>query len=45
VHIPRRDMAHMAVLLLRDRIGGGHRECLRVEFPGRLVERESVWPL
>lgn len=45
VHIPRRDMAHMAVLLLRDRIEGGHRECLRVEFPGRLVERESVWPL
>lgn len=41
VHIPREDMAHMAVQILHDRILHGHRENLRVEFPCRIVERES----
>ena len=44
VRIPREDMAHMAVALLKDRMAGGHRECLRVELPCRIMHRESVWP-
>ena len=44
VRIPREDMAHMAVALLKDRMAGGHRECLRVELPCRIMYRESVWP-
>ena len=43
VRIPRQDMAHMAVALLKDRMSGGHRECLRVELPCRIMKRESVW--
>lgn len=43
VHIPREDMAHMALQILQDRIQNGHREKLRVEFPGRIVERESCF--
>lgn len=43
VHIPRRDMAHLAVRLLADRIAGGHREQVSVELPCRLVERESCY--
>lgn len=43
VAIPRQDMAHMAVALLKDRMNGGHREYLRVELPCRIVSRESVW--
>ncbi|MCD8332330.1 MAG: LacI family transcriptional regulator [Oscillospiraceae bacterium] len=43
VHIPGRDMAHLAVLLLSDRFRGGHRECVHVELPCRLVERESCF--
>ncbi len=44
VHIPREDMAHMAVQILCDRIARGHREKLRVEFPCRIVERDSCFP-
>ena len=44
VDIPRAHMAHMAVLLLLDRIRGGHREHTRVELPCRIVERESCFP-
>ena len=43
VHIPRADMAHMAVQILQDRIRHGHSEKLRVEFPCRIVERESCF--
>ena len=43
VHIPRGDMAHLAVRLLADRISGGHREQVCVELPCRLVERESCY--
>lgn len=43
VHIPREDMAHMAVQILHDRILHGHREKLRVEFPCRIIERESCF--
>jgi DNA-binding LacI/PurR family transcriptional regulator len=41
INIPREDMAHMAVNVLLDRIGRGHREHVRVEFPCRLVRRLS----
>lgn len=43
VHIPRRDMAHMALQILTDRIRRGHTEKMRVEFPCQIVERESVY--
>lgn len=43
VHIPRDDMAHLAVRLLADRMAGGHREQVSVELPCRLVERDSCY--
>lgn len=43
VHIPRGDMAHLAVRLLADRMAGGHREQVSVELPCRLVERDSCY--
>lgn len=43
VDIPREAMAHMAVEILHDRILHGHTENLRVEFPCRIVERESCY--
>lgn len=42
VHIPKEDMAHLAILTLRDRLEGGHRECLRLELPCHLMVRESA---
>ena len=39
--IPKREMAHYAVLVLLDRIRGGHREHVRIELPGKLIVRES----
>lgn len=45
VHIPREAMAHMAVQVLQDRISHGHTEKLRVEFPCRIVERESCFQI
>lgn len=44
VHIPRTEMAHMAVLILLDRMAGGHREVIRNEFPCRIVRRMSCYP-
>lgn len=44
IHIPRGEMAHMAVLLLLDRIAGGHEEIARIEFPCRIVRRASCYP-
>lgn len=43
VRIPRREMAHLAVLLLLDRIGGGHEEIVRNELPCRIVKRDSCY--
>ena len=43
IHIPRHDMAHMALQVLTDRIRRGHTEKMRVEFPCRIAERESVY--
>lgn len=41
VHIPKEDMVHLAVLTLKDRLQGGHRECIRLELPCHLMVRES----
>ncbi len=45
IHIPREEMAHMAVTLLLDHIHRGHREPVRIEFSGRVVQRESCYIL
>lgn len=45
IRIPRGEMAHMAVLLLLDRIAKGHEEIVRIEFPCRIVQRASCHPL
>ena len=44
IQIPRSEMAHMAVTLLLDRIAKEHREAVRIEFPCRIVERNSCYP-
>ena len=44
IHIPRKEMAHMAVTLLLDRIVKGHTETVRIEFPCRIVNRSSCYP-
>ncbi len=41
INIPRKEMAHMAVQLLKDRIDHGHSEYTRIEFPCRIVQRGS----
>lgn len=41
INVPKRELAHHAVLLLIDRIRGGHRENVRIELPGKLIIRES----
>ncbi len=41
IHIPRDEMAHMAVTLLLDRIDRLHREPVRIEFPCRIIQRDS----
>lgn len=44
IRIPRREMAHMAVMVLMDRIRKGHADVLRIEFSGRLINRDSCRP-
>lgn len=41
IDIPKKEMAHLAVLMLIDRKNGRHRENLRIELPCRLIERDS----
>lgn len=43
VNIPKEDMGHMAVSVLLDRIKHGHNEYLRLEFPCKVIERESCY--
>ncbi len=43
IHIPREEMAHMAVQLLIDRIHRRHTEIVRIEFPCRIVKRDSCF--
>ena len=45
IQIPRAEMAHMAVNLLIDRMQGHHQEMIRVEFPCRLIRRDSCYPV
>ena len=43
IQIPCSEMAHMAVTLLLDRISHAHEEAVRIEFPCRLVLRDSCY--
>lgn len=45
VNIPKEDMGRMAVTILLDRIRHGHSEYLRVEFPCKIIERDSCYPV
>ncbi len=45
IHVPRDEMAHMAVLLLLDRINRLHLEPVRIEFPCRVIARDSCHPV
>lgn len=45
VNVPKEDMGRMAVTVLLDRIRHRHSECLRVEFPCKIIERDSCHPL
>lgn len=41
IDIPKKEMAHHAVLLLLDHVRGGHKDAVRMELPCRLIVRES----
>ncbi len=41
IDIPKKEMAHLAVMLLNDRRNGTHQENVRIELPCRLILRES----
>lgn len=41
IDIPKKEMSHLAVMLLIDRRNGRHAENLRIELPCHLIERES----
>lgn len=43
VSIPKEDMGRMAVNILLDRIKHNHSEYLRVEFPCKIIERDSCY--
>ena len=45
IALPKEEMAHLAVMLLLDRIEGGHRSASRMELQGTLMIRESCRPL
>jgi len=41
IHIPKKEMSHLALTLLLDRKNKQHEENVRLELPCRLIERES----
>lgn len=41
IHIPKKEMSHLALMLLLDRKNKQHEENVRLELPCRLIERES----
>lgn len=41
IDIPKQELAHFALLLLLDQQKKAHKECVRIELPCRLIERES----
>lgn len=45
VNVPKEDMGRMAVTVLLDRIKHRHSEYVRVEFPCKIIERDSCQPL
>lgn len=45
VNIPKEEMGKMAVTVLLDRIKHKHSECIRVEFPCKIIERNSCYPI
>lgn len=42
VALPKEEMVHMAINLLNDRRKKGHHNPVRINLPGKLIERESV---
>ncbi|MCR5101166.1 MAG: substrate-binding domain-containing protein, partial [Butyrivibrio sp.] len=45
IQIPRKEMSHLAINLLIDRIQGGHSDTVRIEFPCKLINRSSCYHL
>lgn len=45
VALPKDEMARFALILLLDRISGGHKTVSRLEMEGTLMKRESVRPI
>lgn len=45
IHIPKAEMAHMAVTMLVDRIEKKHAETVRIEFPCRIIKRDSCYSI
>lgn len=45
IHIPKAEMAHMAVTMLIDRIEKKHSETVRIEFPCRIIKRNSCYSI
>ena len=45
ISLPKDEMARFALMLLLDRISGGHKNISRLEMEGTLIKRESVRPL
>lgn len=43
INIPRKEMAHMATMLLLDRMSKQHLEPVRIEFPCRIIKRSSCY--
>jgi len=43
VRIPKKEMAHMAIMLINDKIKNLHSENIRIELPPRLVIRDSCY--
>lgn len=41
IDIPKKEMAHLAIMLLMDQRKNNHTENVRIELPCRLIERES----
>lgn len=41
IDVPKEDMAHYAILLLKDQIRGKHKNSVRIELPCHLIVRES----
>lgn len=41
INIPKKQMAHLALMLLLDQRKGEHKECVRIELPSRLIKRDS----